>query len=311
MPYGRYRINMAGDDKGFLLGQASWFGSGSLPSSLPHEIDAPESWNGWRRQRLKPGLTSFLYPSAWSIFFLAAGLIPMFLNAIGNGIGMDSRLAVGLFLGAFILLWLAAVNHSLNQIEGSPVKMLMWNLFRIESILLVVLVWIMVNQPVGNLAVLAVLISIPLWLSHLVRIATLFGWPAGRWLLPIAHVNIGLSTIDEKWVAESKRWARRPLARRQIESGEISDTRMELVLFGVREGNQDFISVHLVHPSGVILDPFVGPSIRQNMLFSRLGPIFSDIPSVLAVREKMGNPPVSPVVAEWPVNLTPISDQEE
>jgi hypothetical protein len=302
---------MARVDKDFLLGEASWFGPGGLPFRLPYEVEAPQAWNGWRRQRLKPGLTGFLYPSAWSIFFLAAGLIPMFLNAIGNGIGMDLRLAVGLFLGAFFLLWLAAVGHSFNQVEGSPAKMLMWNLVRIETVLLTVLVWIMLNQPVGNLAVLAVLISIPLWLSHLVRISTLLGWPQGRWLLPIAHVNIGLSTIDEKWVSESKRWARRPLARRKIESGEVGETQMELVLFGLREDNQDFIAVHLVHPSGVILDPFVGPEIQQNMLFSRLGPIFADIPSVVAVREQIGTPPVSPVVAEWPSNLVTIFDQEE
>ena len=308
---GRYRIDMAGADKSFLLGEARWFGSGPLPSRLPHEVEAPDAWDGWRRQRLKPGLVGFLFPAAWSVFFLSAGLIPMLLHALGHGIGMDLRLGIGLFIGAFVLLWLAASMISLNQTEGSPAKMLMWNLVRIETILLGVLVWIIYNQPIGSLAVLAMLISIPLWLSHVVRIATLLAWPPGRWLLPIAHVNVGLSSIDSEWVSESKRWARRPLARRQISSGEMGDTRLELVLFGVREGNQDFIAIHLNHPSGSIIDPFVGPSIGHSIPFARLGPAFADVPSVAGIRERIGLPPVSPVIAEWPTELIPSWNQEE
>ena len=309
MRYAHPRRIMAASKTHFLRGEDGWFGSGGIPARLPHEVDAPEAWNGWKRQRLKPGLAGFLFPAAWSVFFLAAGLIPMFLHALGHGIGMDTRLGLGLLVGAFVLLWVSASMIALNQTEGSPLKMLMWNIVRIESVLLCVLAWIINNQPVGNLALLALIISVPLWLSHLVRIATLLAWPAGRWLLPIAHVDIGLASIDAEWISESKRWARRPLARRKIGSGEVGMTRFESVLFGVREDNQDFIAIHFVHPSGTILDPFVAPTIGNNTPFSRLGPIFGDVPTVALVRDRIGSPPISPVVAEWPAHL--ISSEEE
>jgi hypothetical protein len=144
----------------------------------------------------------------------------------------------------------------------------------------------------------------------LVRIATVLAWPPGRWLLPIAHVDIGLSSIDFDWVAESKRWARRPLARRTISAGDIADVSFELILFGLREGNQDFIAVHLVHPSGIILDPFVGPSVNHGVPFQRLGPIFADVPNVATIRDRIGSPPVSPVVAEWPQVMLPGLEEE-
>ena len=305
------RRGMAAPDAHFLLGEAKWFGSGSLPTRLPHEINAPEAWNGWRRQRLQPGLTGFLFPAAWSIFLLAAGLIPMLLHAFGHGIGMDLRLGISLWLGSFFLLWLSASLISLNQTEGSPAKMWLWNTVRIETILLGVLVWVVYSEPIGSLAVVAMLISLPLWLSHMVRIATLFAWPPGRWLLPIAHVDIGLSNIDSTWASESKRWARRPLARRKIRSGEMGDTRLEMVLFGVREGNQDFIAMHFVHPSGIIIDPFVGSSIGHSIPFSGLGPTFADVPNVVAIQEQIGPPPVTPVIAEWPTHLVPGWMEEE
>jgi hypothetical protein len=311
MQYAPSRRSMAAPDAHFLLGEAKWFGSGPLPPRLPHEINAPDAWNGWRRQRLQPSLTGFLFPAAWSVFLLAAGLIPMLLHAIGHGIGMDLRLGLSLWLGSFFLLWLSASLISLNQTEGSPTKMWLWNTVRIETILLGVLVWVVYSEPVGSLAVVAMLISLPLWMSHMVRIATLLAWPSGRWLLPIAHVDIGLSSIDAEWTSESKRWARRPLARREISSGEMGDTRLAMVLFGVREGNQDFIAMHLVHPSGVIIDPFVGPSIGHSIPFPGLGPTFADVPNVVAIQEQIGHPPVTPVVAQWPTHLVPEWDSEE
>ena len=311
MQYAPPRCGMATPDTHFLLGEAKWFGSGPLPLRLPHEINAPETWNGWRRQRLQPSLTGFLFPAAWSVFLLAAGLIPMLLHAFGHGIGMDLRLGLSLWIGSFFLLWLSASLISLNHIQGSPAKMWLWNTVRIETVLLGVLVWVVYSEPVGSLAVVAMLISLPLWTSHMVRIATLLAWPPGRWLLPIAHVDIGLSNIDAKWASESKRWARRPLARRMIRSGEMGDTRLEMVLFGVREGNQDFIAIHLVHPSGTIIDPFVGPSIGHSIPFPGLGPTFADVPTVVAIQEQIGSPPVTPVVAEWPLSMISIWNSEE
>ena len=311
MQYAPSRRSMAAPDAHFLLGEAKWFGSGPLPPRLPHEINAPEAWNGWCRQRLQPSLTRFLFPAAWSVFLLAAGLIPMLLHACGYGIGMDLVLGLSLWLSSFFLLWLSASLISLNHTEGSPAKMWLWNTVRIETILLGVLVWVVYSEPVGSLAVVAMLISLPLWMSHMVRIATLLAWPPGRWLLPIAHVDIGLSSIDAKWTSESKRWARRPLARRVIRSGEMGDTRLEMILFGVREGNQDFIALHLVHPSGVIIDPFVGPSIGHRLPFPSLGPTFADVPNVVAIQEQIGDPPVTPVAAEWPTHLIPGWDFEE
>ena len=302
---------MARPQNHFLLGEAKWFGSDEIPARLPHEVDSPETWSEWKRQRLQPGLAQFLFPAAWSVFLLAAGFIPLCLHALGHGVGMDIRLGLGLLVGSFLLLWFGSTLFSLKQIEGSPTKMLMWNLLRIESVLLCVLVWVIDNEPVGYLSILALVISIPLWFSHLVRNATLLAWPMGRWLLPIAHVDVGLSTIDSDWVSESKRWARRPLARRNISSGVMGETRMELILFGVRHDNQDFLAIHLIHPSGVIIDPFVAPTIGQSTVFSRLGPIFSDVPNVASIRDQMSSPPVSPVVAEWPSHLIQEWEEEE
>ena len=296
---------------GFLLGENGWYGSLGIPATLQHEAKAPESWNGWRRQRLKPAITGFLFPSAWSIFFLAAGSIPLFLEAIGQGIGMNNNLAFGLWLAGFTLLWIGAIQAAMQQVEGSVVNMMTWNFVRIETLLMGVLSWVFLNQPSSSIVLFALFISIPLWFSYLVRIATVLAWPAGRWLLPIAHVDIGLSNLDESWVAESRRWARRPLARRIVESGEVGDTRMELVLFGVRHENQDFIAIHFVHPSGVIMDPFVRNPVGIRVPFSRLGPIFSDVPHVTGSWRLLEHPPVKPVIAEWPSEMIPPWEFEE
>ncbi len=304
-------VGMASAKPGFLLGESGWYGALGIPASLPHEAEAPESWIGWRRQRLKPAITGFLFPSAWSIFFLFAGSIPIFLEAIDSGIGMSNQLAFGLWLAAFGLLWLGAIQAAMKQVEGSVVKMIMWNFFRIETLLMAVLSWVFLNQPSNSIVLFALLISIPLWFSYLVRIATVLAWPAGRWLIPIAHVDVGLSNLESDWVAESRRWARRPLARRKLESGVVGDTRMELVLFGVRHENHDFIAIHYVHPSGVIMDPFVRNPVGSQVPFSRLGPIFSDVPHVTGSWTLLEDPPVAPVAAEWPAEMIPAWEFEE
>lgn len=302
---------MASAKSGFLLGENGWYGSLGIPATLPHEANAPEAWKGWRRQRLKPAITGFLFPSAWSIFFLAAGSIPLFLEAIGQGIGMSAYLAFGLWFAGFGLLWLGAIQAAMQQVEGSVVKMISWNFIRIETLLMGVLSWALLNQPSDSIVLFALLISIPLWFSYLVRIATVLAWPAGRWLLPIAHVDVGLSNLDEEWIAESRRWARRPLARRKVEAGEVGDTGMELVLFGVRHENQDFIAIHFVHPSGVIMDPFVRKPVGSEVPFSRLGPIFADVPHVTGSWTLLEEPPVHPVVADWPAQMIPPWELEE
>ena len=302
---------MASIQPGFLLGEMGWYGSTGIPATLPHEAEAPESWKGWRRQRLKPAIAGFLFPSSWSLFFLAAGAIPMFLDAIGYGIGMDSNLALGLWLTAFGLLLLGAIRAAMQQVEGSVGKMLLWNLLRIETILFGVLTWVFYNQTSSSIVLMATLISIPLWFSYQVRIATALAWPAGRWLIPISHVDVGLSKLENGWIAESKRWARRPLARRKVESGEVGDTWMEVVLFGVRHENQDFIAVHFVHPSGIIMDPFVRKPVGKEILFSQLGPIFADVPNVSAIWALFDSPPVSPAIADWPQEMIPPWELEE
>jgi hypothetical protein len=297
--------------KEFLLGEAKWFGSGPLPAHLPYEVDAPEDWKGWRRQRLEPSLVGLLFPAAWSAFLLAAGGIPLLLALMGSGIGMEPRLGIGLVLASFGLLWMGASRCAARQIEGAPLRMLAWNLTRIETALLVVIAWTIDRDPTGPPAALALLITLPLWLSQLVRIATLFAWPAGRWLLPVAHVDVGLASIDERWVTESRRWARRPLARRAIPSGETGGAALELVLFGLRHGSVDFIAVHLVHPSGALLDPFVAPTVGDTVPFPRLGPSFADVPNVSSIMEFIDGPPVSPVVADWPASMLPDQRFEE
>mgnify|MGYP001388496939 CR=1 FL=1 len=101
----------------FLAGDAVWFGSRDLGERLEHEADAADDWAevGWRRQRLRPQLASFLFPAAWSAFLLAAGGIPLFLAAIGYGIGMKTIHGIALWFGGFGLLWLGAVGISMNQ----------------------------------------------------------------------------------------------------------------------------------------------------------------------------------------------------
>ena len=284
----------------FLLGEAHWFGSGVIPARMPYEISSPDPWSGWKRQRLKPAIVGLLFPAAWGVFFLVAGIIPILLDGMGSGIGVPLWLSLGMWVGSFILLWISAFFQAFNQIEGSMMKMALWIFIRVETILLCGLFWLVYSESGGWIDILSVSISIVIWLSNLVRIATLFAWPSGRWLLPIAHVDIGLSAIDEPWVSESKRWARRPLAHRHIKSGEVGPTSFVLNLYGVREDGQDYIALHVIHPSGYLLDPFVGPSVGNHSPFTRLGMIFADMPNSASLNESIGQPPVTPVVARWP-----------
>ena len=108
---------------------------------------------------------------------------------------MSPYLAFGLWFAGFGLLWLGAIQAAMQQVEGSVVKMMSWNFVRIETLLMGVLSWAFLNQPSDSIVLFALLISIPLWFSYLVRIATVLAWPAGRWLLPIAHVDVDCQTL--------------------------------------------------------------------------------------------------------------------
>ena len=62
----------------WLEGDPSWWpkSKGSLIIEHDHEIQPPDSWTSWRRQRLRPPGPSMLIPVAWTAFFLlAAGLV--------------------------------------------------------------------------------------------------------------------------------------------------------------------------------------------------------------------------------------------
>ena len=83
-----------------------------------------------------------------------------------------------------------------------------------------------------------------------------------------------------------------------------------LVLFGVRHENQDFIAIHFVHPSGVIMDPFVRNPVGSEVPFSPR-PHLCRCAACHGQLDVVGTTPVHPVVAEWPAQMIPPWELEE
>ena len=295
-----------------LLGDEGWFGPGPAPINLEYERSAPDAWNdaGWQRQRLQPALSGLLFPAAWSLMLLFAGSLPMIIKPWPAA---PPFYLMAIWMASLPLLWAGGLRAANSQVEGSSGKMLAWLALRIDTVLWILIVLVGEASAGDGPVVAALVLAVMVWTIQMVRIATLLAWPAGRWLLPIAHVDIGLEKLGGDWHAESRRWARRPLARRRLHVDVTGGAPIDVVLFGVQNEGVDFLAVHAVHPSGRILDPFVSTPAGAACPFPSLGPVVSDVPADLALEVAMIEPPLTPVAAPWPdsMDVSPPSDESE
>jgi hypothetical protein len=294
-----------------LLGEEGWFGAGAAPNRLDYELDLPAAWSdaGWKRQRLQPALSGLLFPAAWSLMLLFAGSLPMIIKPWPAA---PPAYLMAMWMATLPLLWAGGLRAASAQVEGSPGKMLAWLVLRIDTV-----VWILIvlvgEASAGDGVVLAALaLALLVWTIQMVRIATLLAWPASRMLLPIAHVDIGLDKLESAgWQVSSRRWARRPLARRRLQVDVTGAAAIDVVLFGVRIEGVDFLAVHAVHPSGRILDPFVTSPAGADNPFPSLGPVVSDVPADLVLAVELRKPPLTPVASPWPESMDISSSHDE
>ena len=74
--------------------------------------------------------------------------------------------------------------------------------------------------------------------------------PSGRWLLPVDSSNWKTTqALRDGWDIDSEFWTSGPIAKLNVGTGEIT-------LTGVSRGEDRFVAIALINPSGFVHDPF-------------------------------------------------------
>lgn len=283
-------MGLAIGNRDFLRGDPKWWARESVPAQFEWEESLPQEWpTGWRRQRLQPGLASLLIPGAWSLAALCAFWLPLFIGDLGP----NQQMVLIVLLGAHFLLLIAPLVFDASRVEhGDVAKAVTWVIrqpFVLAQIALSILgVAMMGAGDLGLVALPFFLAAIVLWWVMIRAIANAMAWPAGRWLFPIAHVDIGLESLPEGWRMVSRRFGRRPLADADLGGG------WRLVLYGLSHAGTDFVALWMAHPCGRLVDPFTTPQLigkPADQAFHRR-----------ALRG-LAQPPVNPIKGDWPASM--------
>ncbi len=80
--------------------------------------------------------------------------------------------------------------------------------------------------------------------------------PSGRWLLPVDSSDWKTSeALSDGWNIISDYWTSGPIAKLNVNSGQIT-------LSGVSRGDDRFVAIALIGPSGFVHDPFADDFAR-------------------------------------------------
>ena len=282
-------VSLSPGNRDFLGGDPAWWNRESLPDRFEWERPLPEGWpRGWRRQRLQPALAGLVIPGAWSVALLLAFWIPVLIGDLDS----NEQTVVSILLGLHFLLLIIPLLRDAGRVEhGDAVRALRWLVtrppFLAQLILSALGVAMMQMGDLGIMALPLVGMAAILWWVILREIANALAYHPGRWLLPIAHVDIGLESLPEGWRMVARRFGRRPLAEADLGGG------WRLVLYGMQHAGIAFVALWLAHPCGRLIDPFSEPQLigqpsRRHLARALRG---------------LATPPVEPIRGAWPASM--------
>jgi hypothetical protein len=299
----------AGLDEHWVDGDPRWWPRSQTPGGgrrADTEVEPPESWVAWRRQRLQPPLPRFIHAPAWSVLLLVCSLFPL---AFPGRTPDDQTVALVLFLGSFFILLIQPMLIANQQPDGSMIRWKLWLLFGDKAGLAV----LAVTAGGGLLAFVAHIVVdvrlgwasyalfVLLWLHFLYRSANSLAPPSARWLAPIEVASQDLSECPEGWQRRSPFWKRGPIFVRKLGDGR------QLELYGVSRAGADFFAFHLRHPSGLLHDPFAN---AEAVVTLRAGPLGVCGPRVAGLESELTAPPISVPEIDWPAVLVPPLEEE-
>ena len=285
-------------DRYWLSGDPAWRPLSESKSPLDWvdaEIDPPKGWSSWRRQRLQPMASRFLFGPAWSIGLLIASTFPLIFP--GNNFD-DQTVASLLFFSSFLLLLISATRIASSMPDGDGVQLLKWlwfgggtaNLTRTVGIPilggLAFVAHIVIDARIGWISYT---LFLALWYHITFRVANTLMPPSGRWIIPLEG-DFDDSGIDDSWQLVARGFRGGCLAVKQLSGGR------KLELHGVNRGDEKFLALHFRHPSSLLFDPFVDAGkigMIQNFSLGMCGPRLD------GVLEELTKPPIDLVAGSW------------
>lgn len=296
-------------DKYWLSGDPAWrpLSEGKPPSDwVGAEIDPPEGWSSWRRQRLQPMAARFLFGPSWSIGLLIASTFPLIFP--GNTPD-DQTVASLFFFSAFILLLISATRIATSMPDGDGVELFKWlwfgdgsaNISRTVGIpvlgALAFVAHIVIDARIGWFSYT---LFLALWYHLTFRVVNTLMAPSGRWLTPLTSEYDG-SGIDDSWQVVARGFRGGRLAFKQLSGGR------KLELHGVNRGGEKFLALHFRHPSSLLFDPFVDESkigMIQKFGLGMCGPRLE------GVQQELVKPPIELVAGSWPTRFNCPEEEE-
>ncbi len=286
-------------DSNWLSGESEWWqhAEGQPESEwVSVEIEPDDDWNGWKRQRLKPMATRFVFAPSWSFALLIASTFPLIFPGKTPD---DQMVASILFFSSFIVLMIQPIRIASAMPDGDGLTMLRWLWFGDGfsnssrtigfSILgaLSFLGHILIDVRIGWLAYFLFLM---LWFHLTFRTATALMPPSGRWIIPLGDLKFDGSRVSKDWELDRKRFFLNRLASFNLNDGR------KVELHGVKRGDEKFIALHLRHPSSILYDPFVDVEKIGSISYCGLGYCGARLEGVIGVLEK---PPISFSAGSW------------
>ena len=296
-------------DRYWLSGDPAWrpLSEGKPPSDwVDAEIDPPEGWSSWRRQRLQPMAARFVFGPAWSIWLLIASTFPLIFP--GNTPD-DQTVASLFFFSAFILLLISATRIATSMPDGDGVELFKWlwfgdgsaNLSRTVGMpilgALAFVAHIVIDARIGWISYT---LFLALWYHITFRVANTLMAPSGRWIIPLTS-EYDDSGIDDSWQVVARGFRGGRLAFKQLSGGR------KLELHGVNRGGEKFLALHFRHPSSLLFDPFVDGSkigMIQKFGLGMCGPRLE------GVQQELVKPPIELVAGGWPTRFNYPEEEE-
>lgn len=296
-------------DEYWLSGDPAWrpLSEGKPPSDwVDAEIDPPEGWSSWRRQRLQPMAARFLFGTAWSIGLLLASTFPLVFP--GNTPN-DQLVASLLFFSSFFLLLISATGIASSMPDGDGLQLFKWlwfgdgtkNLTRTIGIPILggvaFVAHIVVDARIGWVSYT---LFLALWYHITFRVANTLMPPSGRWIIPLKG-DFDDSGIDDSWQVVARGFRGGCLAFKQLSGGR------KLELHGVHRGGEKFLAFHFRHPSSLLFDPFVDESKIGGVQNFGLGGCGQRLEGI---QKELTNPPIDLVAGSWATRFNYPEEEE-
>ena len=251
----------ASQDHLWLSGSPDWGG----PRKQPYADDSqlPDSWHtlsdesskGWLRQNLRPVAPRIVFPMAWSPFFLLITAVPL---ALPDRTPVDDQTVAAIFFSMswlLILVPLYLIRSSqpthVGSIHTLPFD---WSSFAIACI--VFGLHLSIHSALGWISYAIFWFA---WFRTYTMIRDVVINSPSRWLLPVDSSDWKTTeALSSGWKILSEFWTSGPIAKLKTDFGQFT-------LTGVSRGDDRFVAIALIGPSGFVHDPFSDDLARTKL----------------------------------------------